>query len=484
MTEGCCSGGRSPDSRRPKGSAALRRGWMLTVAALLALSAGLGRAQQVPGSVWTLDRALAQASREHPSVRERLSGLQAAERGLEGKQWLRYPGVALQSATASQGGPATNFRVQMPLWTANRIGSEIEGATASVAAAESGVREAQRDIGLQVVDAFGEMLRLRDRLSAAEENVAEHLRLRDMIRRRVDSEISPIADLLLAQARLSQAEAERTQFLSALENARQALAQAIGARVTDVVAPPLRRPPVAALEDLVRDALASSPLYQRLGHEIEVARQQVAFRKASLLPQVLLRYDRLLGGDSFTRDSRVSVVLEYETGAGLSAASAVAEAQARVDALAHARETAERDLRRRIAEEFNGAMSLAEQVELFRRLADSNLEVKESFRRQFVVGRKSWIEVLNAQREAAQAQFSLADARWSAQRFAYRLGLTTGDPSLAPNAAGGGGGKADVLDTQPIVAFPALDSPAPPDGPAGSGSAADSIRMSPCVARC
>lgn len=399
-----------------------------------AQSTTAGSQSGASSAVWTLERALDAAALTHPSVRERQSGVLAAERALEGKKWLRYPGVAVQSAAASQGGPGTTVRVQMPVWTANRIGSQIDGAAAEAAAARMAVTEEQLGLALQVTDSFGELLRLRDRLSAAEQNVKEHERLRDMIRRRVDSEISPAADLLLAQARLSQAQAEQAQFRASLDAARQALAQLVGAPVAQVQAPAEREPAAGSLEELVRDALAFSPAGRRIQAETEAAQQQVASRRAALLPQVLLRYDRTFGGDDFTRDSRVSVVLEYETGAGLSAASAVAEAQARADALRHAREALEREIRRRLGEEWVGAAAQWGQAALFRQLVASSLEVKESFRRQFVVGRKSWIEVLNAEREAVQARYSLADAYWTAQRLAYRLALTAGRLEIGAQA--------------------------------------------------
>lgn len=100
----------------------------------------------------------------------------------------------------------------------------------------------------------------------------------------------------------------------------------------------------------------------------------------------------------------------------------------------HAREALEREIRRRLGEEWVGAAAQWGQAALFRQLVASSLEVKESFRRQFVVGRKSWIEVLNAEREAVQARYSLADAYWTAQRLAYRLALTAGRLEIGAQA--------------------------------------------------
>jgi outer membrane protein TolC len=43
------------------------------------------------------------------------------------------------------------------------------------------------------------------------------------------------------------------------------------------------------------------------------------------------------------------------------------------------------------------------------------------------VGRKNWIELLNAQRELAQARYALADTEWGVLRSHFRLQIATGD---------------------------------------------------------
>lgn len=69
----------------------------------------------------------------------------------------------------------------------------------------------------------------------------------------------------------------------------------------------------------------------------------------------------------------------------------------------------------------------------------STVSVYDSFVRQYAVGRKGWNDVLNAQREVAQARFQLADVDSGALRARLRLELITGlitaqtleDPFLA-----------------------------------------------------
>ena len=49
------------------------------------------------------------------------------------------------------------------------------------------------------------------------------------------------------------------------------------------------------------------------------------------------------------------------------------------------------------------------QLEPIRLLLQGSEEIMASYLRQFQVGRKNWLDVLNAQREKSQASYSLTD---------------------------------------------------------------------------
>jgi adhesin transport system outer membrane protein len=57
--------------------------------------------------------------------------------------------------------------------------------------------------------------------------------------------------------------------------------------------------------------------------------------------------------------------------------------------------------------------------------------VVDSYLRQYQVGRRNWVEVLNALREKAQAAYGLADVEQSRDQAQVRLLIITGE--LAPS---------------------------------------------------
>lgn len=402
----------------------------LAVALAGALVSGLpARAQTAQSAqsaqALSLPEALGLAAASHPSVRARQSDRVGAQARLEAARWQRYPQLSVQAAAGTSGSQETALVAQVPVWVAGRIDAEVEAATSRVGAAGSAVEGAQLAIMETVLVAFGDLARLKDRALAANASVEQHARLAALIERRVGSEISSQADLTLARGRLAQAQGELRQIESQAAAARSVLEQAVGRPVPDVASPAERPLPFADLDAAVAAALQASPELLRLQREIDAAQRDVQARRASRYPQVVarIRYDLGSGGGS---SHQAQIGLEYQSGPGFAADAAVREAEARVETLRQEHEAQAQRLAERARTDWTTARVLGLQISDLQLALRSTREFAESTDRQYVIGRKSWIEVLNAHREVAQIAQSVADAYWGAQVAVHRLHLLTG----------------------------------------------------------
>jgi adhesin transport system outer membrane protein len=130
---------------------------------------------------------------------------------------------------------------------------------------------------------------------------------------------------------------------------------------------------------------------------------------------------------------RLSLALEYQPGAGLSAWASARAAAQRIAVADEAVETARVELAQQLAEVHAELQAAAAQQAASAEVAQSARAMVESFLRQFTAGRKSWLEVLNAQREAATAAAALIDTEAAQALAAQRMALLTGQtttPSL------------------------------------------------------
>lgn len=375
----------------------------------------------------TLDDALATAARVNPLVTSKRTEVNAARSDLSGAQWQRFPSPAVLRSNDSQGAAVTTVRLQQPLWTAGRITANIEAAEARLQGARADLANARLEVMVRTASAYAELLRARNRLVAADRNVEEHRRLDEMIRRRVQSEIASASDAIMTASRLQQAIADRIQLGTQAANAAAQLAQLIQrpVRDADVVAPPLPKPAFATVEEALAAGEGFAPALVRAQADEAAALATAQARRATLFPQVSARYEHLYGGN-YTVRSQAVVALEYQPGAGLSNASSVDASQARAEGARFNREQIRMDLMERIRTDWNEVTARSAQLEPLRSVKGATEEVADSFSRQYTVGRKSWIEVLNAQNEATQARYALADTEASLMLAITRLHLYTG----------------------------------------------------------
>jgi adhesin transport system outer membrane protein len=341
--------------------------------------------------------------------------------------------------------------VQQVLWAGGRIQAGIDAAAARRFAAGSGTIAEEQSVLERTVAAYVEFQRQQTRLAASLENVRRHEDLYGLISRRVGQEVSSAADSALALARLAQARAERQQISAAMGNARSLLQSLSGEIVQGVMA---LAPPALGF-DSVQEAMQSaerfSPEIARQRSLADAAASDLEIRRGQLMPSLAAKFEHLRNPIIGVQSSidRALLAFEFQPGAGLSSFAAVREADARRLAALSAVEGSRIELEQKLNTAWIDAQSSAIQREPLRTLARTNTAIVDSFLRQYRVGRKSWLDVMNAQREAVQARYSLADVDAQALSGALRVRLVTGMLS------------ADTLDSLALSPLPELAPPAP-----------------------
>jgi adhesin transport system outer membrane protein len=391
----------------------------------LTLMASTAQAQ----SIWTFEQVLASALASHPTMLGKRSAQDAARAEREGAEWGRYPTFSAEASTQNRsantgqlGGSNAGLRLEQPLWTGGRITANIDAAGSRLDAAGAALEETRLDLSLKVIAAYTEALRQKARQQHAATGLQEHEKLLGMIRRRVAQEVSSLTDQRLAEARLYQAANDLSLATQGLNNALAQLSALTGKPVAQTSAQGVSEMgavgvPVG-LEAALMQARDWSPVIRRLAYEEEAANAEIALKRSAYMPQLALRLQRNVGQ---ANDSSVMLVLTAQPGAGLSAASGVDAAIAKREAARMAREGAERDVRERVTLDWNEWVAVRLRLENANQSRAMSTEVFESYARQYVIGRKTWIDVLNAVREATQSQLALEDTQTQTLAASLRL---------------------------------------------------------------
>lgn len=355
----------------------------------------------------------------HPLIQSKRSESIAAEANLEGAEWGRYPVPTLESGYDEKTSELESvLRVDQPLWTGGRITSLISAAEARKEAADAAIDEAGLDIVLRTVSAYSEALNQKRKLNHAQAGLASHDRLLAMIKRRVKQEISSVADLRLAESRYFSAQTDVAVIQQAYDDALMRLSQLAGVDVVGVNdVPGLVSLELGSKSQLVEEAQAYSPLLNRLGLEIAASSADVDTARSAYMPQISARFEHSNSASSV--DNRFLIVFQAQPGSGLAALSGVKSAEAIKRSLEDARDAARREVEETVQSDYNEWRATSARLDSTRQASEISNQVFESYTRQYVIGKKTWIDVLNATRELTQSRFALEDA--IAQSIASKL---------------------------------------------------------------
>jgi adhesin transport system outer membrane protein len=375
----------------------------------------------------TLEKVLRIAAETHPSIAQRLSEQGASDYSVAGARWQRWPGVSMSSSRGPLGSTLTELQLEQPLWTGGRITANINAAEARADAARQSVLEARKIIIERAINAYAEAMRLQSRIAIADAAIEDFEALTGMIDRRVENGISPKADAVNVRARLQQANSERLQLQLQRRNTRTELELLIGQRFSDLAVPQALLAAAISLEDAVHIALENAPELARLNAEERVAEETIAATRSSLSPSLSLRYQRIFGGGTLYATDQLFLGVTYQPGSGLSSLSAISEAEARRTGTAYTREAVRLELMNRVRNLWQQAESSRRELKVLGDLVASTQEVYASCLRQFPVGRRTWLELLLARRDATQAQYALSDTQWTGFAAELKLQLVTGE---------------------------------------------------------
>lgn len=365
-----------------------------------------------------------QALSDNPQVTASRAALAVSQADLDAARWLRYPSLSAEALAATRGsniadrdGLAINVALEQPLWAGGVITSQVAAARALRDAGSEALREARFSVLSGIIEAWFGVVRSEQRVRALEAGLADHRALVASIERRVAQDVSPLADLTLARSRTTQLEIERVAVLEGGDNARLRLRELAGNTTAVPVLPDAAIFAAVPPESVAYDEVAAcAPAFGRLRGEIASAEAEVRGAKGALFPRLLLQ----LSQNELT-GARAAVVVRAQTGNGLSRFSAIDRAEARVNQSIALLGAAERDLRARLANEYVALRSNRAQAEAGEYASAAAADLQASYQRQFVAGRRGWLDVLNAAREVTSARIAESDAQVNAAASATRI---------------------------------------------------------------
>lgn len=377
----------------------------------------------------------------HPQLRGQQNRQQAATAAIEAARWDFWPtpSATVEKANTSASDPSykgdsmvTYLRLQQPLWTGGRLTGALNKAQAKANTSEGDLQDTRQQLALRVLQAWSDALVANEKLQAYERALVLHKRLLGLVERRQSEGASAQADVALASSRVStlqsDMEAVKVQLKTALDTLRSMTGLKLGSDILPQARLLVEPQRAAGLDALISSARENSPQLTKAQAAVQAALADIEIAKSSLSPEFYARLERQYGSFQVANQaaqSRIFVGLNTSFGGGLSRLSgmdsAVAQHQAALDDLQYQQLTLE--------EQITKEQALVQAAQLRRAGLESAIQgtadVAESYERQFLAGRKQWLDLLNSARELAQSEVQLADVIGAQHLSAWKLAIFT-----------------------------------------------------------
>ena len=414
-----------------------RKHWTIVVPAAVLLSA-------TPAWAVDLREAVQAALSTNPEIRQAVSNTVATREELNQAKGLYYPRVSvegragvrsLRNPTRRAIGIADetlwpiegDLIVDQLVYDSGGREAQIRRDAARSDAAAARVEERSEFIALNVARTYIDYILQQRLVAIAQDNATFHERLAGDLREGVSKGSISIADQQQAEERLQSARAKVTEAREDLDAAAISFQSLTGLPIDSVSMPPdLSQYLPASLAEAEALARQSNPRVQESIADLAAARETVREARADIGPRLNLEGRARAGRDidgfaGRTTDLQANAVLRWDLYNGGIKEANVREQMGRADqahGMVFQRTREAEEASRNAWSRLQNQRRLAGELESQGKISDDLLL---SYREQFNIGRRSLLDVLDAQNTRYNVQAQTETARLAALYAQYRL---------------------------------------------------------------
>ncbi|MCB1910220.1 MAG: TolC family outer membrane protein [Rhodocyclaceae bacterium] len=355
-----------------------------------------------------------------------------------GREWRQRPEV--DDRDFSRHGAALTLSQMLYDGLATR--SEVSRLGHASGARYYELLDAVENIVLEAARAHHDVLRYRQLVVLAQDNYVQHRQILDQIEQRVTAGVGRRVDLEQASGRLALAEANLLTESSNLHDVSARYQRIVG----ELPAPALGggEVPAGAIPPTVNQALGrayqGSPGLSAARRSMLAAEAEARGKRAAHHPRLDLRAQEQIGFDTDGIDGRhrdrvVELVLSVNLFRGGADSARIRQFAEQMNVARDLRDKTCRDLRQTLAIAYNDITRLGEQLAYLDRHQTSIEKAREAYRRQFDIGQRTLLDLLDTENEYFEARRAYVNAGHdltiARARTLAAMGLLSGELGLS-----------------------------------------------------
>ncbi|WP_407654561.1 TolC family outer membrane protein [Bradyrhizobium prioriisuperbiae] len=443
----------------------------------------------IGSDVFSINDAIQQAVRTNPAVSEASANRRATEAELRQAQGTVLPQVRLEANAGPeklrryispapvdngvyQRGREVSVVIRQTLFDGFASINEIWRQAARVDAAALRVLERTELIALDASEAYIDVVRYQRIVALAEENLRVHYGVRENVRARFRGGRAGEGDSQQAEERVASAQAVLSEFRLSLETARASYRKTVGLEPFNLRFPGRLGGLPASKDASLAIAVRYNPTIRAAQADVDAAKRAFDATAGAFVPQVSLEGRASRGADSVLYNGQYDevsgkVVMSWDIFRGGQDSWKRKEAAERMieETQKHAR------LQRGAVEALDKAWAArtitTERAAALLRDVEAARRTYIAYNKEYELGQRTLIDVLNAQNQYFNAQVSLVSARGTTVFADYQLLAAMGH--LLTYLKTAGPPEIDLLETRPLgfipVKFPPVILSAPSPGP-------------------
>jgi outer membrane protein, adhesin transport system len=424
-----------------------------TISLACRLAALLLAAQAAAAGAQTLSSAVREALERNPEVGAAAANVRAAEAQVAqarsgyfptldvtasgGKEQIDNPGLRAQGlGNRSLSRDDVTVTARQMLFDGFSTSQKTTQQEWRLDAAKARLGEAVEDVAGRTVEAYLEVLRSMQLLDLARTNEQAHTLTLEKTQQRLQQKVGSQADVHQSQARLAVARSQVVQREGSVRDAEARFVRLLG-HVPRSPQSPASRPPLPATEaQAVEEAINGNPTVKAALSDVDAATAGIDAARAAYMPRLDLELtgakrhntDGINGGSS---EGSALVVFRYNAFRGGADQAVVREQTERRETAREGLENARRAVGEAAVRAWVALESARSALPYLTQHVSSTAEVLLAYRAQFELGRRTLLDLLNAENELFQARSNLATGDYAILLAEYRLLQVMG--GLAPH---------------------------------------------------
>ncbi|MBX9675549.1 MAG: TolC family outer membrane protein [Methylotenera sp.] len=296
------------------------------------------------------------------------------------------------------------------------------------------LQAAMQETTLEFLRGYIDILRFRQLSDYAKTNYVTHKQLYDRIKERVDAGVARRVDLEQATGRLALAEANLLTEMTNLHDVTARVQRLLGELPPATLEQPdfYKSGAQATATDALRLAYLQNPNLLSTIEDIQATKDEVKAREARYLPRFDLQARKNLGTSSDGRNSTnaadvLELTMNFNLFNGFSDKASVSQVVEKLNTANDFRDKACVDTRQLVTIAYNDINQLKEQL-TYRDLHQKSIEnAREAYRKQFDIGQRTLLDLLDTENEYFQARRSFTNTDYDVQTAYARLYASQGE---------------------------------------------------------